>query len=134
MTHDNQTAEGLRKRVQRRRFISQSAPEMRTLQSIKVEGGVPRDEKREVARALSHCPLTKLVFIGASFPLANTWGEDGKDFNDIDEGGTPYVTTLEEEDKKAIEDAAKLVPTAETTSTFKYRSSYGWRADNDPML
>lgn len=134
MTDDNQTSQGLRKRIQRRRFISEFAAEMRTLQSIKIEGGVPRDEKREIARALSHCPLSKLVYIGASFPLANTWGQDGADLNDIDEGGTPYVTTLEEEDKKSIEDAVKLIPVPETGSASKFRSSYGWRAGNDPML
>ncbi|KAF2104778.1 hypothetical protein NA57DRAFT_31310 [Rhizodiscina lignyota] len=134
MTDDQQTAEGVEKRVQRRRFISEFAAEMRAVQSIKVEGGIPRDEKREIARALRHCPLSKLVFIGASFPLANTWGPEAIDLLAVDDGGTPYLSRLDAEDEAAIEDAVRLDPTSATTSTSRFRPSYGWTLDSLPML
>lgn len=55
-------------RYRRRRFIDEFAPYMRRIEHIKMEGGIPRDEKREILRALHFCPLKKIVMIGASFP------------------------------------------------------------------
>jgi hypothetical protein len=53
----------------RRRFITDFAARMHKLQSIKIEGGMPRDERRETLRALHRCPLQKVVLIGVSSPL-----------------------------------------------------------------
>jgi hypothetical protein len=55
-------------RISRRRFIEEFASKMAKLESIKVEGGIPRDERREVVRALHACPLQKIVMIGVTCP------------------------------------------------------------------
>ena len=55
---------------------------MTMVTSIKIEGGVPRDERREVIRALHRCPLRKIVMIGICSPLGNTWDLDDTDVID----------------------------------------------------
>jgi hypothetical protein len=60
----------MEERLRRRRFISEFVPYMIKVQSIKLEGGIPRDEKREILRALHYCPLKKIVMIGACFPVS----------------------------------------------------------------
>ncbi|KAK4609217.1 hypothetical protein CLAFUR4_14287 [Fulvia fulva] len=70
-------------RDSRRRFITDFASKMNMLKTIKVEGGMPRDERREIIRALHACPLTKIVMIGVCSPLGNSWGLDGADAVDV---------------------------------------------------
>ena len=41
------TGEATQQRIRRRRFITEFAPHMRKIKQLKIEGGVPRDEKRE---------------------------------------------------------------------------------------
>lgn len=50
-------------RTRRRRFISEFAPHMTKVEQVKLEGGIPRDEKREILRALHHSPLKKIVMV-----------------------------------------------------------------------
>lgn len=57
----------------RRSFIEQVAPHLATLETLKIEGGIPYDERSELVRAVSSSPLRKLVVIGASFPAGDTW-------------------------------------------------------------
>ncbi|KAI9819338.1 MAG: hypothetical protein M1832_004043 [Thelocarpon impressellum] len=57
------------RRRRRRRFIKHFAAEMRVLELLKIEGGIPQDETRELVRAVRCCPLKKLVIIGISWPL-----------------------------------------------------------------
>jgi hypothetical protein len=112
-------------RVRRRRFISEFAPHMTKIEQIKLEGGIPRDEKREILRALHHCPLKKIVMIGASFPIGNTWGHRGEGLMELDEGYTdPPADLEEEEDMDAIEDAITTTPTVEEPIAFA--PTYGW--------
>ena len=59
-------------RDRRRRFISDFAARMTKVESIKIEGGIPRDERREVVRALHACPLKKIVMIGVCSAVGNT--------------------------------------------------------------
>ncbi|KAF2654579.1 hypothetical protein K491DRAFT_705167 [Lophiostoma macrostomum CBS 122681] len=112
-------------RICRRRFISEFAPHMTKIEQIKLEGGIPRDEKREILRALHQCPLKKIVIIGASFPGGNTWGHRGEALMDLDEGNTDPPDDLEEEeDMEAIEDAISSSPSTE--ESFEFTPSYGW--------
>jgi hypothetical protein len=60
-------------RDRRRRFISGFAARMTKVESVKIEGGIPRDERREVIRALHACPLKKIVMIGVCSAVGNTW-------------------------------------------------------------
>lgn len=55
--------------VRRRFFIEQIAPHLTTLEILKIEGGIPFDERSEIVRAVRFSPLRKLVVIGVSFPL-----------------------------------------------------------------
>lgn len=91
---------------------------------------MPRDERREVVRALRKCPLQKIVMIGVCSPLGNTWGENGADiapFLDHEEG-----EGLEGEDAAAIYSLGCQDPrTAAVTAEFE--PSYGW-AGAPPML
>ena len=57
----------------RRSFIEHVASQMSALKSIKVEGGVPYDERHELLRALRDCALQKVVIIGISWAVNDTW-------------------------------------------------------------
>lgn len=63
----------------RRRFITEFAAKMTQLEVIKLECGIPKDEVRETLRALSSCPLRKIVLIGTTAPLGNTWAPVASD-------------------------------------------------------
>ena len=124
---DNADFYNLERREQRRRFISDFASEMTKVESIKVEGGMPRDERREVLRALHRCPINKIVLIGVCSPLGNTWGPGGSDLVhtgeqtlDVDD-----VSTLEPEHKDAIHRLGHSTP-GPLPSNFKFEASYGW--------
>jgi hypothetical protein len=56
---------------------------LRNISTIKLEGGIPRDERREILIALRNCShhLRKIVLIGSSHPLGNTWGAGGEAVN-----------------------------------------------------
>ncbi|KAK4543472.1 hypothetical protein LTR36_005615 [Oleoguttula mirabilis] len=117
-------------RDRRRKFIEYFASRMSKVESIKIEGGIPRDERREIIRALHACPLQKVVIIGISCPLGNTWGSDGHDLAETlshDE-----LEALEGEDKEAIwrYGCGPLQPPG---SDFKYEAEYGW-PPSPPMI
>jgi len=59
--------------VRRRFFIEHIAPHLSALEVLKIEGGIPFDERSEVVRAVRFSPLRKLVAIGVSFPPTDAW-------------------------------------------------------------
>ena len=93
-----------------------------------INTGIARDEKREIIRAVHHSPLKKLVLIGVTFPVGNTWGAHGADLKKIDpDHGSEATDNLEEEDISTIltsyKDYSPLPP------DFEFRQpKYGWRA------
>ncbi|EME38966.1 hypothetical protein DOTSEDRAFT_57272 [Dothistroma septosporum NZE10] len=87
-------------RDSRRRFITDFASKMTALKTMKVEGGMPRDERREVFRAVHVCALTKIVMIGVCSPLGNSWGLDGPDAIEVLREEEPEG--LEAEDKATV--------------------------------
>lgn len=60
----------------RRRFVQNFAAQMRTLEVIKLEGKIPKDEVRETIRALQRNPLKKIVLIGRTWPNGFCHGHD----------------------------------------------------------
>lgn len=130
-TDSAQSMHDLQSRRSRRLFITEFAAHMRVLESIKMEGGVPRDEKRETTRALRHCPLTKLVHIGASFPLGNTWGEDGRYLREHDDESVSYMT-LEEEDEDMLQRAMLWNSLTSKYNNDRFSARFG--RDHEPAL
>ncbi|KAF2007193.1 hypothetical protein P154DRAFT_614613 [Amniculicola lignicola CBS 123094] len=119
-------------RIRRRIFIAEFAPCMTKIEQIKIEGGIPRDEKREIVRALHYCPLKKVVMIGASFPVGNTWGINGIDLHEIDPHEIdPGQMDLEEEDGAATR--AAYGPTPQIEDNFEFTPTYGWPSQ-PPLL
>lgn len=117
-------------RTRRKRFIAEFAPKLRKLQSIKIEGGMPRDERREVIRALHACPLEKIVSIGICSPTGNSWGENGGEVADlVDEHDR---SNLQGEDKSAVFElsSSKLHLPGDD---FMFVPHYGWDGQ-PPML
>ncbi|KAI8937992.1 hypothetical protein NX059_005668 [Plenodomus lindquistii] len=118
-TDESTSTDELHARMRRRRFIAEFAPHLRRVETIKLEGGVPRDEKREILRALHWCPLKKVVMIGVSFPAGNTWGQQAPQGADVD-----YA--LEEEDLAGI--LASYKHGIALPPTFVFEPNYGWPA------
>jgi hypothetical protein len=116
--------------LSRRRFIAEFAAEMRVLRSIKVEGGIPRDERRETIAALRHCPIEKLVFIGIGSIIGNTWGPGGEYYGE--EMSWEDTTSLEEVDEGAIRRLGMTSP-SHVPAESSFVPSYGWRG-REPML
>ncbi|OAG06760.1 uncharacterized protein CC84DRAFT_1215790 [Paraphaeosphaeria sporulosa] len=115
-------------RVRRRRFISEFAAHMRKIEQLKLEGGIPRDEKRELVRALHQCQLKKLVLIGVTFPIGNTWGARGIDLKQHDPNHVSDATyQLEEEDFDGILASYKNGTVISNDCSFE--PYYGWRAE-----
>lgn len=117
----------------RRTFISRFAAKLSRLQSIKIEGGMPRDERRETIRALRHCPLRKIVLIGVTSPIGNTWGLGGRDLPEL---LSPDETAdLEAEDKDAVFAIGPTPPQppVEADLNHPFTPAYGWPA-SPPML
>ncbi|MCJ1293300.1 hypothetical protein MMC34_004854 [Xylographa carneopallida] len=54
-------------------FIRFIAPQVKFLKVFKVEGTVPIELRLELLKALQHCSLQKVVVIGVSWALADTW-------------------------------------------------------------
>ncbi|KAH7402744.1 hypothetical protein BKA66DRAFT_7973 [Pyrenochaeta sp. MPI-SDFR-AT-0127] len=133
LTDDGRTSEERQERIRRRRFIIEFAPHLRKVEQIKLEGGLPRDEKREVLRALHWCPLKKVVMIGVSFPIGNTWGFQGLQLKALDPGQSPdFVYNLDEEDLAGILTSYRRgfsVP-----SNFNYAPDFGWPTGQAPLL
>ncbi|KAF1913938.1 hypothetical protein BDU57DRAFT_502937 [Ampelomyces quisqualis] len=112
-------------RARRRRFIAEFAPHMRRIEHIKLEGGLPRDEKREILRALHYCPLKKVVMIGVSYPVGNTWGEQGTYLRALDPSSSwDDVQNLKEEDAQGIFDAYRRG--FHMPDSFEFEPEYGW--------
>ena len=109
-------------RDRRRRFISDFAASMTKVESIKIEGGIPRDERRETIRALHACPLKKIVMIGVCSVLGNTWGPGGRLLED--RLAQFEVESLEGEDRDAIFATGFQDPTS-PPSDFKFVPSFG---------
>ncbi|RMZ72960.1 Multidrug resistance [Pyrenophora seminiperda CCB06] len=134
LTDDCATTEAIQQRIRRHRFIAEFAPHMRKLEQIKVEGGIPRDEKRELLRALHWCSLKKIVMIGVSFPVGNTWGAGAQRLKEVDPGQSAseiIYHNLEEEDGPGMLAAYRRrfpVPT-----DFDFRPNYGW-SPQAPLL
>jgi hypothetical protein len=59
------------RRRSRYRFVEHFAAHMEAVDLIKIEGGIPKDETREILRALRRCPVEKVVIIGTSWPLGD---------------------------------------------------------------
>lgn len=114
----------------RRRFIEDFAAKMFKVESIKVEGGVPRDERREVIRALHKCPLEKIVMIGVCCPIANTWGGAGRDLNETFDG--LELEFLEPEHKDATHTLGFKI-SEPPTANFRFEPTYGW-PPGPPMI
>jgi hypothetical protein len=117
--------------IRRRRFIDEFARHMRKVEQLKMEGGIPRDEKRETIRALRLSPLKKLVLIGVTCPLGNTWGHGGEDLRAVDHGDQTYSGALEEENIEAIMASTQITPKPMSNDCFE--PVYGWPA-GPPML
>lgn len=118
--------------IRRRRFICEFAVHMRKVEQLKLEGGIPRDEKRELVRALRHCPLKKLVLIGVTFPVGNTWGPRGIELKQHDPHHASDATSqLEGEDLEGILAYYKNanLPSDELAGPY-----YGWRAEPPLMM
>ncbi|KAF2625837.1 hypothetical protein BU25DRAFT_370890, partial [Macroventuria anomochaeta] len=131
-TDDSSSVEAAHQRIRRRRFIVEFTPHMRKVKQIKLEGGIPRDEKREILRALHYCPLQKIVFIGVSFPVGNTWGAGGARLKALDAGHTSdFAWDLEEEDSAGMLAAYKRRPAI--PSPFTFVPEFGWSAE-PPLL
>lgn len=115
-------------RIRRRRFIAEFAPYLSKVEQLKLEGGIPRDEKRELVRALHFSPLKKIVLIGVTFPVGNTWGHRGDELKKLDPSpGSDATAHLEGEDLDGI--LASYRNSAPLPPNFVFQPSYGWRAE-----
>lgn len=130
LTDESRNVDYIQKRVRRRRFITDFASHMRRVEQIKIEGGVPRDEKRELLRALHWCPLKKIVMIGVSFPVGNTWGSQGHLLKQLDPG-TLGDYDLQEEDFEGI--LAAYRQGFQMPDQFTFEATFGWPAQA-PLL
>lgn len=126
------TGEATQQRIRRRRFITEFAPHMRKIKQLKIEGGVPRDEKRELLRALHYSPLQKVVLIGVSFPAGNTWGAGGSSLIALDAGhASNFSWDLEDEDTPATLKASRRCTSVR--EPFSFAPEFGWHA-SPPLL
>ena len=129
--NDHQHAQHMR--IRRRKFVSKFAPKMTHLKHLKMEGGLPKDEYRETIRAVHRCPLEKMVMIGITWPLGNSWGLNGRDLAAFPEAGAlNHFGILEEEPKEAVMAATReaLPP---IVNDYTFVPEYGW-PECPPML
>ena len=117
-------------RTKRRLFITNFASRMQNVEHIKIEGCVPRDERRETLRALRKCRLQRIISIGVSSPLGNTWGEDGIDFDQLEEGPLIGGDFLEAEDTDAV---TRLATSPLEQPEEPYTPTFGW-GPSPPIL
>lgn len=97
---------------------------MHALRGIKIEGGIPLDERRETIRALRNCPLERLTFIGINSVIGNTWGAQGRDLAEAHM--TEGVAALEGEDEDAI-NRLGFSPLVPPKVEEGFRASYEWQ-------
>jgi hypothetical protein len=128
-TDDSDEPPDVDRRRSRRRFISEFAAHMQKLESLKMEGGIPRDEKREIIRALRQSPLQKIVMIGVNSPIGNTWGVGGRDIGSLgineDPNDPDDFGSLEEEDTDEIVRLGTTRPEPVGSSEV-FEAEYGW--------
>ncbi|MCJ1322814.1 hypothetical protein MMC15_008164 [Xylographa vitiligo] len=62
-------------------FIRLIASQMRSLKVFKVEGTIPIELRLELLEALQYCTLQKIVVIGVSWALADTWTDLEDNYN-----------------------------------------------------
>ena len=127
---ESSASQAPRSRERRRRFIADFASKMTKVESIKIEGGIPRDERREVIRALHACPLKKVVMIGVCSPIGNTWGTEGRDLNETLR--TDALEALEPEHKDVIHSIGPKTPDP-IPDNFMFEPTYGW-PPGPPMI
>jgi len=132
LTDESRDVPSVEARARRHLFIRDFASEMTKVKTIKIEGGVPRDEKRETLRALYRCPLEKIVLIGISCPLGNLWGRDGEWLADQDPFLADNPSALEEEHTESIIAASKTAPLL-PNGNFQFVPTYNW-LPGPPML
>jgi hypothetical protein len=127
-TDESREPQEQQERIRRRRFIAEFAPYMQKVEQLKLEGGIPRDEKRELIRALHFSPLKKIVLIGVTFPVGNMWGSRGDDLRLLDPAqGSDATSHLEEEDLDGI--LASYKTSVPPPRNFKFEPYYGWRSE-----
>lgn len=131
LTDESTSTEDVQSRIRRRRFIAEFVPHLRRVENIKIEGGIPRDEKREILRALHWCPLKKVVMIGVSFPAGNTWGHQGLQWKALDPGHGSEIDALEGEDLAGI--LASYKRGVSLPLDFNFEPVYGWPAQG-PLI
>ncbi|KAI5209185.1 hypothetical protein E4T38_02565 [Aureobasidium subglaciale] len=126
---DSEDPLDVNRRRSRRRFISEFAARLQKLEIVKMEGGIPRDEKRETIRALRQCPLEKIVMIGVNCPIGNTWGFNGKDIGSLgineDPNDPDDFGSLEEEDSDEIVRLGTTNPDPVSRNEV-FEAEYGW--------
>ncbi|KAF2485965.1 hypothetical protein BDY17DRAFT_320801 [Neohortaea acidophila] len=119
--------------ARRRRFITDFAANMTQVQRIKIEGGVPRDESREILRALHRCSLSKIVIAGVESPVGNTWGAGGEELvESLDHLDDFDTSTLQAEHADSIH-AIGSQPLSPPAANFTFTPVYGW-PPGPPML
>ncbi|KAK8176544.1 hypothetical protein BC567DRAFT_256377 [Phyllosticta citribraziliensis] len=104
--------------ARRRRFISWFASRMKKVEVVKMEGAIPRAERREIIRALHASPLKKIVMIGTAYPLGNTWANS-------DNQTEADIWGLHFEDEKAIS-ATNKEPSTYPGPDFEFNPSFDW--------
>ncbi|KAK4889155.1 hypothetical protein LTR28_002811, partial [Elasticomyces elasticus] len=113
-------AQEIKARDSRHRFIAEFLARMRNVEILKMEDGIPRDEKREAIRALGRCPLTKVVLIGDKYPLGNTWEPEGS------RPSLSMVGHLEEEEEVDAEQIHYITQQRNSGLTEDFQAVYGW--------
>ncbi|KAL1630666.1 hypothetical protein SLS54_000537 [Diplodia seriata] len=101
-------------------FITKFASRMTKVEHLKMEGGIPREEKHETIRALWQCPLNKIVMIANASPIGNCWGS-----SDLVQVVADDVWDLDEEDLNALKETAAKDPSP-PGSDFQYVPQYDW--------
>ncbi len=119
-------------KILRREFISGFAAHMTRLEQLEVEGPLPRDERREILRALGRCPLKAVVMLGKYCPIGNSWGLTGRRLMELDPRQSDLVEFLNEEQVVSVPELLPL-PSASSGLNGFYRPSYGWQP-GPPLL
>jgi hypothetical protein len=77
--------------------------------------------------------VKKIVLIGATFPVGNTWGYQGRVLKELDEGLSSDVDFgLEEEDREGI--LLSYRHSSPIPENFTFQPDFGWPATEAPFL
>lgn len=106
--------------ARRWRFITNFASRMTKVEHLKMEGGIPREEKHETVRAMWRCPLSKVVMIANACPIGNSWGS-----SDLFQAVSDEDWDLNEEDLNALKETAAKTPTPPGPD-FQFEPQYDW--------